>query len=134
MFSVTYIREAVSVEYRCVKELTKSKRLEHPATKPPRPLSLAAILDAPDGALGFAHVPAILKSLEHCPDCNRHAQLLRRVDAESQAGKRGTDSRCIRRCESTSGAWVALPEGLDLRIHEMCSQPTQEAEKQAVEK
>jgi hypothetical protein len=84
---ITYIREAVSVKDGGVKELAKSKRLKHPAAKPPRPLSVAAILDAPDGALGFAHVPAILKSLKHCPDCNGNAQLLRRVDAESQTGK-----------------------------------------------
>lgn len=116
-----------------MEQLSKRKRLQHPATKPPRPLSILAILDAPNHALLLTDIPPKLESAEHGIDADTDSHLRRRIGAEGQTRKRGSNGRRKWRCQRCRRPWVAQPEGLCLRIQEMDTQSGEEAEQNAVE-
>lgn len=117
-----------------MEQLSKRKRLQHPATKPPRPLSILAIPDAPDHALLLTHIPAKLQRAEHGINADADTHLGRRIGTESQARERGSNGRRKWRCQRCRRSWVAQPEGLCLRIQQMGSQSGEEAEQNTVEK
>lgn len=116
-----------------MEQLSKRKRLQHPATKPPGPLSFLAIPDAPNHALLLTDIPTKLESAEHGIDADTDSHLRRRIGAESQTRKRGSNGRRKWRCQRRRRPWVAQPEGFCLRIQEMGTQPGEEAEQNSVE-
>lgn len=116
-----------------MEQLSKRKRLQHPATKPPRPVSILATLDAPNHALLLTDIPAKLQSAEHGIDADTDSHLGRWIGTESQTRKRGSNGRRKWRCQRRRRPWVAQPEGLCLRIQQMGTQSGQEAKKNTVE-
>ena len=84
---VSNLRETIPVKDSSVKKLSESKRLQHPATKPPRSLPLEAILLAPDKTIGLTEVPTKLQSTEDGVNGNGHSHLLGWVDTQSKTSE-----------------------------------------------
>jgi hypothetical protein len=76
------LREAVAVKHCRMKELTESEWLQHPASKPPRPLPLNAILSAPDETVRLAKVVGKLQGPENGVESDGDTHLLCWVDAQ----------------------------------------------------
>lgn len=111
--SIPHLWEAIPVKDNSVKQLSKSKRLDEPATPPPRslPLDLSAVLEAPNHALLFTQVPAEFEGSEQGVNCNGDAQLLGGIHAQKSTSERGANGRSEGGRQGRSCARVALAEG-----------------------
>lgn len=118
-----------------MEQLAERKGLQHPATKPPRPLplDLAPSLIPPDQAPVLGHVPAKLERAEDGEERDRHAEVLGGVYPEHQTRERRTDRGRVGRRKGGGGAGVAVAEGLGAGVEEVGPQASEEAEEEAVE-
>lgn len=134
-----YHGEAVAVKDHGVQQLAESQRLQHPASPPPRPgplypAAMVTLFPSPDHAIVLGTVPAKLQRAKQGVEGNGYAQLLRRVDAQGEAGQRRADRGRIGRRQRAADARVALAKGRGRGVQHVDAQPGEEAEEQSVQK